>query len=83
LWYWLAFGRLAIWPRNGIDLAADVIAAAQSRSPYVNFIAGDFFQISLPNGYYDLVVSQEVIAISPIKAHTSTVWLIRSKPQVI
>jgi 2-polyprenyl-3-methyl-5-hydroxy-6-metoxy-1,4-benzoquinol methylase len=62
---WLSERLAQFGPVTGIDLAADVIAAAQSRSPYVNFIAGDFFQISLPNGSYDLVVSQEVIAHLP------------------
>src|SRR5437879_13327478 len=46
----------------GIDLSPDAIAMAKSRRPHIRYIAGDVCQTSLPNGYFDVVVSQEVIA---------------------
>jgi 2-polyprenyl-3-methyl-5-hydroxy-6-metoxy-1,4-benzoquinol methylase len=58
---WLAeFGET-----TGIDLAERVIEAAQSRAPHIKFIAGDIFQMPLQSVYYDIVVSQEVIAHVP------------------
>ena len=62
---WLS-ERLAEFGRvSGVDLAADVIAAAQSRAPHIRFLNGDLFQVPLPNAYYDIVISQEVIAHIP------------------
>jgi 2-polyprenyl-3-methyl-5-hydroxy-6-metoxy-1,4-benzoquinol methylase len=62
---WLS-ERLAEFGRvTGVDLAADVIAAAQSRAPHIRFLGGDLFQVPLSNAYYDIVISQEVIAYIP------------------
>jgi 2-polyprenyl-3-methyl-5-hydroxy-6-metoxy-1,4-benzoquinol methylase len=62
---WLS-ERLAEFARvTGVDLAADVIAAAQSRAPQIRFLGGDLFQVPLPNAYYDIIISQEVIAHIP------------------
>jgi 2-polyprenyl-3-methyl-5-hydroxy-6-metoxy-1,4-benzoquinol methylase len=46
----------------GIDLSPDAIAMAKSRRPHIRYTAGDVCQSSLPNSYFDVVVSQEVIA---------------------
>jgi 2-polyprenyl-3-methyl-5-hydroxy-6-metoxy-1,4-benzoquinol methylase len=62
---WLSERIAQFGPVTGVDLAADVIAAAQSRAPHVKFLAGDLFLVPLPNAYYDIVVSQEVIAHIP------------------
>ena len=62
---WLSEGLAQFGPVTGVDLAADVIAAAQSRAPHIRFLAGDLFQAPLPNAYYDIAISQEVIAHIP------------------
>jgi 2-polyprenyl-3-methyl-5-hydroxy-6-metoxy-1,4-benzoquinol methylase len=62
---WLTERLAEFGEATGIDLAENVIAAAQSRAPHIRFIAGDIFQMRLPSAYYDIVVSQEVIAHVP------------------
>lgn len=62
---WLSERIAQFGPVTGVDLAADVIAAAQSRAPQVKFLAGDLFLVPLPNAYYDIIISQEVIAHIP------------------
>jgi 2-polyprenyl-3-methyl-5-hydroxy-6-metoxy-1,4-benzoquinol methylase len=47
---------------TGIDLSTSAIATAKSRYPRPTFIAGNLFQIPIPAGDFDVVVSQEVIA---------------------
>jgi len=46
----------------GIDLSPEAIAMAKSRRPDIRFIAGDVYQTDLPKDYFDVLVSQEVIA---------------------
>lgn len=47
---------------HGIDLSPEGIAAAQVRRPDINYIAGNVYEADLPKAYFDVVVSQEVIA---------------------
>ena len=49
-------------PTTAVDLAEGVIATAKTRYPEVKFLAGDIMQMTLPPQYFDVVVSQEVIA---------------------
>jgi 2-polyprenyl-3-methyl-5-hydroxy-6-metoxy-1,4-benzoquinol methylase len=65
---WLTERLAEFGATTGIDLAESVIEAAQSRAPHIKFIAGDIFQLPLPSAYYDIVVSQEVIAHIPDQA---------------
>lgn len=53
----LEFGRV-----TGVDLADDVIARAQRRWPGITFIAGDFMEVDLPRGYFDVVTCFELLA---------------------
>jgi 2-polyprenyl-3-methyl-5-hydroxy-6-metoxy-1,4-benzoquinol methylase len=62
---WLTERLAEFGAATGIDLAEEAIATAQSRAPHVEFHAGDLFQIPLPKDYYDIVVSQDVIAHIP------------------
>jgi 2-polyprenyl-3-methyl-5-hydroxy-6-metoxy-1,4-benzoquinol methylase len=62
---WLTERLAEFGETTGIDLAERVIAEAQVRSPHINYIAGDIFQMPLKSAYYDIVVSQEVIAHIP------------------
>ncbi len=62
---WLTERLAEFGETAGIDLADGVIECAQSRAPHIKFIAGDIFQMPLPRTYYDVVVSQEVIAHIP------------------
>ncbi len=59
---WLTERLAQFGSATGIDLAEHVISAAQSRAPDITFIAGDLFGMPLPSTYYNVVVSQEVIA---------------------
>jgi len=47
---------------HGIDLSPEGIAAAQARRPDITYMAGDVYEAPLPENYFDIVVSQEVIA---------------------
>ncbi len=47
---------------HGIDLSPEGIAAAQARRPGITYMAGDIYKAPLPKDYFDVVVSQEVIA---------------------
>lgn len=62
---WLTERLAEFGQATGIDLAERVIAEAQARAPHVKFLAGDLFKIQLQTAYYDIVVSQEVIAHVP------------------
>jgi len=46
---------------TGIDLSDEAISIAQSRFPHVTFLVGDIYEMPLPAGHFDVVVSQEVI----------------------
>jgi len=65
---WLTERLAEFGEATGIDLAEDVIVKARTRAPQIKFIPGDLFQTPLPVAYYDLVVSQEVIAHIPDQA---------------
>jgi 2-polyprenyl-3-methyl-5-hydroxy-6-metoxy-1,4-benzoquinol methylase len=47
---------------HGIDLSPEGIAAAQARRPDITYLAGNIYEAALPEKYFDVVVSQEVIA---------------------
>jgi 2-polyprenyl-3-methyl-5-hydroxy-6-metoxy-1,4-benzoquinol methylase len=47
---------------HGIDLSPEGIAAAQARRPDITYLAGNLYDAPLPKDYFDVVVSQEVIA---------------------
>jgi 2-polyprenyl-3-methyl-5-hydroxy-6-metoxy-1,4-benzoquinol methylase len=47
---------------QGIDLSPEAIAIAKERRPDLKYFAGDIYEAELPEGYFDVVVSQEVIS---------------------
>jgi len=47
---------------HGIDLSTEGIAAAKARRPDINYVAGSVYNTALPTGYFDVLVSSEVIA---------------------
>src|SRR5579859_2259705 len=47
---------------HGIDLSPEGIAAAQARRPDITYLAGNAYEADLPKSYFDVVISQEVIA---------------------
>jgi SAM-dependent methyltransferase len=47
---------------HGIDLSPGAIAAARTRRPDITYIVGNVYDAPLPTEYFDLVISQEVIA---------------------
>jgi 2-polyprenyl-3-methyl-5-hydroxy-6-metoxy-1,4-benzoquinol methylase len=58
---WFTEKLASLGNATGIDLSEEAIAMAKSRSPQVNFIAGNVHDYPLPLGKYDVVVSQEVL----------------------
>lgn len=58
---WLSIELAQLGQVTGIDLADKPIAAAKSRYPNINFIQGDFVNLDLPAGHFDIVVSVDVI----------------------
>jgi 2-polyprenyl-3-methyl-5-hydroxy-6-metoxy-1,4-benzoquinol methylase len=57
-WYTERLSQLG--ETTGVDLSEEAIQMARTRFPGVNFIAGDLYELSLPDEHFDLVVSQEV-----------------------
>jgi len=47
---------------TAIDLSDECIAEARGRAPHVTYIAGNLFEAPLPDGHFDIVVSQDVLA---------------------
>jgi 2-polyprenyl-3-methyl-5-hydroxy-6-metoxy-1,4-benzoquinol methylase len=47
---------------TGIDLSEDAIAKAKASYPHITFLAGNVLADALPEGHFDVVVSQEVLA---------------------
>ena len=62
---WFANLLAEFGPTTGIDLCDDAIAQAKSKFPQVTFMAGNVFEMELPEQHFDVVVSQEVIAHVP------------------
>jgi len=62
---WFANELARFGPTTGIDLCDEAIARAKSNFPRVTFHAGNVFEMRLPKGHFDVVVSQEVIAHVP------------------
>ncbi len=46
----------------GIDLSDEALSIARERVPRVTFLAGSMFEMPLPAGHFDAIVSQHVIA---------------------
>ena len=47
---------------TGIDLSQKAMARARALFPHATFLAGDLFEATLPAAYFDVVISQQVIA---------------------
>jgi 2-polyprenyl-3-methyl-5-hydroxy-6-metoxy-1,4-benzoquinol methylase len=62
---WFANLLAELGPTTGIDLCDEAIAQATSKFPGVTFLAGNVFEMELPEQHFDVVVSQEVIAHVP------------------
>ena len=62
---WFANQLAEFGPTTGIDLCDEAIAQAKSKFPQVTFMAGNVFEMELPEQHFDVVVSQEVIAHVP------------------
>jgi 2-polyprenyl-3-methyl-5-hydroxy-6-metoxy-1,4-benzoquinol methylase len=62
---WFANRLAEFGPTTGIDLCDDAIAQAKSKFPHVAFMAGNVYEMELPEQQFDVVISQEVIAHVP------------------
>lgn len=59
---WFTERLASVGDATGIDLSPEGIAAAQVRRSDIKYLAGNVYEAPLPTNYYDIVVSQEVIA---------------------
>lgn len=59
---WFTERLAAVGEAQGIDLSAEAIAAAKARRPDIPYQAGNIYEADLPKNFFDVVVSQEVIA---------------------
>lgn len=48
-------------PTTGVDLSPLAIEQAKKRSPELEFLAGNLFDVPLPHGAFDIVVTSQVI----------------------
>lgn len=62
---WLSAQLATFGPTIGVDLSDDAIGQAKANFPEVTFKAGNVYEMELPEGHFDVVVSQEVIAHVP------------------
>ena len=59
---WFTERLATVGDAQGIDLSPQAIAIASARRPDIKFTAGDIYGTALPQNYFDVVVSQEVIS---------------------
>jgi 2-polyprenyl-3-methyl-5-hydroxy-6-metoxy-1,4-benzoquinol methylase len=59
---WLTERLAAYGPVTGVDLSDEAVAEARRRAPHVEYIAANFFDMPLPDGQFDVVISQDVLA---------------------
>lgn len=59
---WLCAQLSAFGQVTGTDLSNEVLERAAIRHPAVTFVAGDFMNLELPTGSFDVVVSLEVLS---------------------
>lgn len=59
---WFTERLACLGDAHGIDLSAEGIAVARARRQDITYVVGSVYEAPLPGGYFDLVVSQEVIA---------------------
>lgn len=72
---WLAGVLSAFGPTTAVDLSPKGIEAAQARWPDIDFRAGNFFEMPIEEGAYDIVVSQEVIEhVEDQSAYVKLAW---------
>ena len=64
---WLTAQLAEFGPATGIDLADDSIRKAQNRAPHIEFLAGDFLTMELPQKCreFDVIVCLETVAHVP------------------
>lgn len=59
---WFTERLAALGEAHGIDLSEEGIAVAKARRPDISYLSGNIYEAALPKNYFDVVVSQEVIA---------------------
>jgi|SRR5579872_7371727 len=59
---WFTERLAGLGEAHGIDLSEEGIAAARVRRPDITYLAGNLYEAPLERNYFDVVVSQEVIA---------------------
>ncbi len=62
---WLSERLARFGAVTAVDLADEVIARARARLPHISFHAGDFTQLPLPPGTFDVVVCLETLSALP------------------
>jgi SAM-dependent methyltransferase len=59
---WFTERLAAFGSATGVDLSLKAMAEAKEQLSKATFLGGDLFEVDLPRGHYDVVVSQQVIA---------------------
>ena len=59
---WFTERLAGLGEAHGIDLSEEGIAAARVRRPDISYLAGNLYEAPLQKNYFDIVISQEVIA---------------------
>jgi len=59
---WLGAQLSRFGPVTAIDLASEVLERSKKHYPKVNFSAGDFIELELPDSYFNFAVSLETIS---------------------
>lgn len=58
--------RLSLLGRvTGVDLSEKAVDTARKTYPHIEYLAGNFYEMSFPPEHFDLIVNQEVIAHVP------------------
>ena len=65
---WLSARMQPFGQVTAVDLADEVLTRAQARWPAIQFRAGDFFEMDLPEASFDVVTSLEVLSHVPDQA---------------
>ena len=62
---WFTERLSGLGPAIGVDLSEKAIATARRTYPHLEYLAGNFYEMSFPREHFDLIVNQEVIAHVP------------------